>query len=209
MRSRTNADVLAPFRGQQVRVPQHRRLERRELHLRAEGRARGDPAAGLLPDQHREHGPVRADADHRRRGRLRPLRGGLHRAGLLLGLAALRGGGDHREEGRPRPVHHDPELVEQRLQPGHQARRRPGRRDHGVDRREHRLQGDDEVPEHLPDGRARQGRDTVGRVRRPGPAPGRRRQDGAHGAEHVIGHRLQVGRQGRRPDLVPRPGSGG
>ena len=52
-------------------------------------RARRDPAAGLLPDQHREHGPVRADADHRRRGLLRPLRRGLHRADLLLRLAAL------------------------------------------------------------------------------------------------------------------------
>ena len=29
------------------------------------------PAAGLLPDQHREHGPVRAHPDHRRRGRPR------------------------------------------------------------------------------------------------------------------------------------------
>ena len=48
-----------------------------------QGRARRDPAAGLLPDQHREHGPVRADADHRRRGRLRALRRGLHRADLL------------------------------------------------------------------------------------------------------------------------------
>ena len=100
---------------------------RRHLHLRAEGRARGDPAAGLLPDQHREHGPVRADADHRGRGRLRPLRRGLHRADLLLRLAALRGGGDHREDGRALPLHHDPELVEQRLQPGHQAGRGAGR----------------------------------------------------------------------------------
>ena len=48
-----------------------------------EGRARRHPAAGLLPDQHREHGPVRADADHRRRGLLRALRRGLHRADLL------------------------------------------------------------------------------------------------------------------------------
>jgi Fe-S cluster assembly protein SufB len=59
------------------------------VHLRAEGRARRDPAAGLLPDQHREHGPVRADADHRRRGRVRALRRGLHRADLLVRLAAL------------------------------------------------------------------------------------------------------------------------
>ena len=41
------------------------------------------PAAGLLPHQHREHGPVRADADHRRRGLLRALRRGLHGADLL------------------------------------------------------------------------------------------------------------------------------
>ena len=73
-----------PGRGQQVRLPQHRRLVRRLVHLRAEGRPRGDPAAGLLPDQHREHGPVRADLDHRRRGRLRALRRGLHGADLLL-----------------------------------------------------------------------------------------------------------------------------
>ena len=61
-----------------------------------------------------------------------------------------------------------------------------GRRDHGVGRRQHRLQGDDEVPRHLPDGRARQGRDAVDRVRGRGPAPGRRRQDGARGAAHVV-----------------------
>ena len=42
-----------------------------------------------LPDQRREHGPVRADADHRRRGRLRALRRGLHGADLLLRLAPL------------------------------------------------------------------------------------------------------------------------
>ena len=38
-------------------------------------------------------------------------------------LAALRGRRDHREEGRPLPLHDHPELVEQRLQPGDQARR--------------------------------------------------------------------------------------
>ena len=102
-----------------------------------------------------------------------------------LRLAALRGRRDHREEGRPLPLHDHPELVEQRLQPRHQARDLRGRRHHGVGRRQHRLQGDDEVPRHLPDGRARQGRDAVDRVRRRGPAPGRRRQDGARGAAHL------------------------
>ena len=41
---------------------------RRLVHLRAAGRERRDAAAGLLPHQRREHGPVRAHADHRRRG---------------------------------------------------------------------------------------------------------------------------------------------
>ena len=36
-----------------------------------------------------------------------------------------RGRRDHREEERPVPLHDDPELVEQRLQPGHQAGRGP------------------------------------------------------------------------------------
>ena len=172
------------------------------LHLRAEGRARRDPAAGLLPDQHREHGPVRADADHRRRGRLRALRRGLHRADLQVRQPALRGGRDHREEGRPLPVHHDPELVQQRLQPGDQARGRAAGRHHGVDRRQHRLQGDDEVPGGLPDGRARQGRDAERGVRRRGPAPGRGREDGALRAEHQLHDRLQVRRPRRRPDAA-------
>ncbi len=73
-----------PGRRQQVRRAQHRGVVGRLVHLRAAGRPRRHPAAGLLPDQHREHGPVRADADHRRRGRLRALRRGLHRADLLL-----------------------------------------------------------------------------------------------------------------------------
>ena len=40
----------------------------RLVHLRAAGRRGRDAAAGLLPHQRREHGPVRAHADHRRRG---------------------------------------------------------------------------------------------------------------------------------------------
>ena len=119
--------TVIPVGDNKFAVAEHRGVVRRLVHLRAEGRARRHPAAGLLPDQHREHGPVRADADHRRRGRLRPLRRGLHRADLQVRLAALRGRRDHREEGRPLPLHDDPELVEQRLQPGHQARRRATR----------------------------------------------------------------------------------
>jgi Fe-S cluster assembly protein SufB len=47
-----------------------------------------------------------------------------HGAGLLVRLAALGRGRDHRQAGRALPVHDDPELVEQRLQPRHEARRR-------------------------------------------------------------------------------------
>ena len=64
---------------------------------------------------------------------------------------------------------------------------------------------DDEVPERLPDGRARARRDPVDRVRGQGPASGRRRQDHPRGAEHDLEHLRQVDLQGRRARLVPRP----
>ena len=70
-----------------------------------------DAAAGLLPHQHREHGPVRADADHRRRGLLRALRRGLHGAGLLDRLAALRRRRADRQARRADPLHDRAELV--------------------------------------------------------------------------------------------------
>ena len=54
-------------------------------------------------------------------------------------LAAQRRRRDHRQEGRPRPLHDDPELVDQRLQPGDQARRGLRGRRHGVGRRQPRL----------------------------------------------------------------------
>ena len=63
------------------------------------GRARRDAAAGLLPDQHRVDGPVRADADHRRRGLVRALCRGLHGADLQRLVAALGGRRADREAG--------------------------------------------------------------------------------------------------------------
>ena len=69
-----------PAERQQARRAQLGGLVGRLVRLRAEGRQGRDAAAGLLPDQHREHGPVRAHADHRR-GQLRhPLHRGLHGA---------------------------------------------------------------------------------------------------------------------------------
>ena len=112
-----------PAERQQARRAQLGGLVGRLVRLRAEGRQGRDAAAGLLPDQHREHGPVRAHADHRR-GQLRhPLHRGLHGAGLLDRLAALGRRRDRRQAGLAGPLHDRPELVAERLQPGHEARR--------------------------------------------------------------------------------------
>lgn len=51
-------------RRQQVLRAEHRRLVRRFLRLRPQGRSRDDPAAGVLPHQHVGNGAVRAHADH-------------------------------------------------------------------------------------------------------------------------------------------------
>ena len=135
-----------PLERQQARGAELRGVVGRLVRLRPAGRARRDAAAGLLPHQHREHGPVRADADHRRRGLLRALRRGLHGADLVVGLAALRGGRADRQAGRADPLHDRAELVAERLQPRHQARDRRDRRDGRVGRLQPRLEADDEVP---------------------------------------------------------------
>ena len=167
-----------------------------------------DAAPGLLPDQRGEHGPVRAHADHRRRGRVRALRRGLHRADLLVRLAALRGRRDHRQAARPLPVHDDPELVDERLQPRHEARGRLRGRDDGVGRRQPRLEADDEVPGDLADGRARPRRGALDRVRGRGPAPGRGRQVRPRRPEHDLGDHLEVDLEERRARRLPRPARG-
>ena len=113
-----------PAQRQQARGAQLGRLVGRLVRVRPAGRARRDAAAGLLPHQHREHGPVRAHADHRRRGLVRALHRGLHGADVHDRLAALGGRRDHLQAGLAGALHDDPELVAQRLQPRHQARRR-------------------------------------------------------------------------------------
>ena len=100
-----------PAERQQARRAQQLGVVGRLVRLRPAGRARRDAAAGLLPDQHRVDGPVRADADHRRRGLLRALRRGLHRADLLELQPALRGRRADRQAGRADPLHDGAELV--------------------------------------------------------------------------------------------------
>ena len=183
-------------------------LSRRELHLRAAGRARGDAAAGLLPHQLGERGPVRAHVDHRRRRLVGALRRGMLGAGVLHRLAALGRGRADRQAERAHPLHHDPELVAQRLQPRHQAGSGGDRSHRRMDRRQPRLQAHDEVPRRR-DGRsegARRG--AVGRLCGRRPAPGRRGEDDPRRARDHVDHRLQVDLQGRRAHHVPRPGEG-
>ena len=73
-------------------------LQRRLVRLHPEGRALPDGAVDLLPDQREGHGPVRADADRRRGGRVGQLSRGLHGADARREPAA-RGG---RRAGRAR-----------------------------------------------------------------------------------------------------------
>ena len=122
------------------------------------------------------------------------------------GLAAQRRGRDHRQAGRPLPLHDHPELVEERLQPGDQARR-------GL-RRTPRWSGSTATSGSkltmkypaiwlMEPRRAR--RSALDRLRRRRAAPGRRRQGGARGAAHLLDDHLQVDQQGRRAHVVSRP----
>ena len=65
---------------------------------------------------------------------------------------------------------------------------------HGrVDRRQHRLAQDGQVPGDLPARRGRHGRHHQRRGRRQGPAPGHRRQGHPPRPEHALADRLEVG----------------
>ena len=109
---------------------------------------------------------------------------------------------------RQGPLHDGPELVAERLQPRHQARRRPGARDDGVGRLQPRLEADDEVPVDLPARPRGPRRDPLDRVRRQRPAPGRGRQDHPRRAEDDVLDLRQVDLQGRRARHLPRPARG-
>ena len=86
---------------QQVRGAELGRVVGRLVHLRAEGREDRVPAAGLFPHQCGADGPVRADADHRRRRRRSALRRRLHGADVHEREPALGGGRDRRQAAAP------------------------------------------------------------------------------------------------------------
>ena len=78
--------------GQLLRGAELGGVHRRQLRLRAEGRALPDGAVHLFPHQCAQHRPVRAHADHRRRGQLCELPGRLHGADARREPAACGGG---------------------------------------------------------------------------------------------------------------------
>ena len=159
--------TVIPAGRQQVRGAEQRRLDRRQLHLRARRASNVEiPLQAYFRINTENMGQFERTLIIADEGSLGPLHRGLHGADLQQRLAALGGGRADRRSGRPHPLHDDPELVEQRLQPGHQARRRLRGRDRGVGRRQPRLQGDDEVPRRLP-GRARARRARSSRWRSP------------------------------------------
>ena len=144
-----------PAGRQQVRGAELGRVVGRLVRVHPAWRQRGHPASGVLPHQRGEHGPVRADAHHRRRGLLRPLHRGLHGPDVYHELAALGGGRADRQAGGAHPLLDHPELVAQHLQPGDQAGRGPRERHHRVGGRQPGLQADHEVPGGVPGRRGR------------------------------------------------------
>ena len=110
-------------------------FSRRVVLLRPEGRALPDGAVDVLPHQRGQHRPVRAHADRGRRGRLRELPRGLHRAQARHEPAARRGGRAGRARPRDDQVLDGAELVRRRqgrqgrhLQLRHEARQGAGER---------------------------------------------------------------------------------
>ena len=106
--------TVVPAGDNKLRLPEFRRVHRRLLRLRAQGRALPDGALDLFPHQRREHRPVRAHADHRRRGLLRQLPGRLHRAHARREPAARRRGRADRPGRRRDQVLDRAELVPRR-----------------------------------------------------------------------------------------------
>ena len=184
---------VVPVHRQLLRGAQLRGLQRRLVLLHPEGRALPDGAVDLLPHQRAGHGPVRAHADRRRRGRARQLPRGLHGADARREPAARRGGRAGRARRRHDQVLDRAELVPGRqgrqgrhLQLRHQARHVRGRNaeDH-LDAGRDRLGDHLEVPELHPAGRQLGRRVLLGGAHQQLPAGRHRHEDDPHRQEHA------------------------
>ncbi len=108
-------------------------VHRRLVRLHPAGRALPHGAVHVFPHQRRQHRPVRAHADHRRRRQPRELPRRLHGAHARREPAARGGGGTGGAGRRPDQVLHGAELVSRAMPHGtrrhlqlrHQARRMP------------------------------------------------------------------------------------
>ena len=197
---------------QLLRDAQQRGLLRRLVRLRAQGRALPDGALDLLPHQRGRHRPVRAHADHRRRGRVRLLPRGMHGPQARHEPTPRRRGRARRARRRRDQVLDGPELVPRRqgrqgrhLQFRDQARRLPRRPQPDlVDAGRDRLVDHLEVPVLHPPGRRQRRRVLQRRAREQPPAGRHRHEDDPHRAQHPQHDRLE-GHLGRpRPEHLPR-----
>ena len=170
------------------------------VHLRAAGRERRDAAAGLLPHQRGEHGPVRAHADHRRRGLARCTTSRAARRRCTPPTRCTRRWSRSSSSRSARVTyttiqnwsHNVYNLVTKRARV--EAEGHMEWIDGNIGSQAH-----DEVPGRLHGRPEGHGRGAVGRLRRRRPAPGRRRQDGPRRARDHVEDRLEVDLQGRRP----------
>ena len=151
---------VVPYSDNYLRRAEQRRVLRRLVRLRAEGRALPHGAVDVLPHQLGGHGPVRAHADRGRRGLVRQLPRGVHRAEAQHQPAARRGRRVGRAQGRDDQVLDRAELV----------RRRQGRRGWHLQLRHEARQGARERQDLVDAGRDRLGdhvevseRDSAGR----------------------------------------------
>ena len=119
--------LVTPARPQ-VRGAARRGVVGRLVRVCAEGRAGLHPAAVLFPPQRQGRGSVRAYAHHRRRGREPALHRGLLRPEVQRREPPRRLRRALCQEEREAALFHHRELVEEYVQPQHQARACRGRR---------------------------------------------------------------------------------
>ena len=188
-----------PAQRQQVRRPQLGGVVGRLVHLRAPGRGGRPAAAGLLPDQRREHGPVRADADHRRRRAPRCTTSKAARPRCTPPTRSTRPWSSWWPLEGSRITYTTIQnwsnnvynLVTKRARA--EAEAHVEWIDGNIGSRLTM-----KYPSRLPDGPEGLGRGALGGLRRGRPAPGRRGQDGPRRPRDHLDDRVQVDLQGRR-----------
>ena len=179
------------------------------VHLRAAGRRVRDAAAGLLPHQHRERRPVRAHADHRRRGLARCTTSRAARRRSTPTTRCTRP--SSRSSSSPAPGSPTPPSRTGRPNVYNLVTKRAR-----VEAEGHMEWIDGNIGSKLtmkyPSvylvGPKATGEVLSRRLRRPRPAPGRRGQDGARRPGDHLEDRVEVHQQGRRHHHLPRPGAG-